>query len=39
MAAHAALVRNDQDVILMDTGIPGQLETIRQALEKAGGHG
>jgi glyoxylase-like metal-dependent hydrolase (beta-lactamase superfamily II) len=36
MAAHAALLWDDQDVILVDTGIPGQLETIRQALEKAG---
>lgn len=30
----AALLRDEQDVILVDTGIPGQLEVIRAALER-----
>lgn len=33
---HAALLRDDKDVILVDTGIPGQLELIRGSLEQEG---
>jgi glyoxylase-like metal-dependent hydrolase (beta-lactamase superfamily II) len=29
---HAALFRDDKDAIMVDTGIPGQLEVIRKAL-------
>jgi glyoxylase-like metal-dependent hydrolase (beta-lactamase superfamily II) len=36
LAVHAALLRDEQDVILVDTGIPGQLDVIRQALEREG---
>ncbi|NHN34431.1 MBL fold metallo-hydrolase [Paenibacillus agricola] len=33
---HAALLWDEQDVILVDTGIPGQLEIIRNALAEEG---
>ncbi|WP_414698835.1 MBL fold metallo-hydrolase [Paenibacillus sp. LPE1-1-1.1] len=33
---HAALLWDDHDVILVDTGIPGQTELIRDALAKEG---
>ncbi|MCZ8511800.1 MBL fold metallo-hydrolase [Paenibacillus filicis] len=33
---HAALLKDERDAILVDTGIPGQLEVIRQALERQG---
>lgn len=33
---HATLLQDDKDVILVDTGIPGQLELIKQALEQEG---
>ncbi|UJF35458.1 MBL fold metallo-hydrolase [Paenibacillus hexagrammi] len=32
---HAALLWDDQDLILVDTGIPGQLELIRETLKNA----
>jgi glyoxylase-like metal-dependent hydrolase (beta-lactamase superfamily II) len=31
---HAALLWDEKDVILVDTGVPGKLEVIRQALER-----
>ena len=33
---HAALLWDENDVILVDTGIPGQLDVIRKALAQAG---
>ncbi|TJY41277.1 MBL fold metallo-hydrolase [Cohnella pontilimi] len=33
---HAALFRDEQNVILVDTGTPGQLEVIREALGREG---
>jgi glyoxylase-like metal-dependent hydrolase (beta-lactamase superfamily II) len=35
-AVHAALLWDEQDVILVDTGIPGQLELIRHTLAQEG---
>ena len=36
MQIHPTLIWDDRDVILVDTGIPGQSEAIREAMEKAG---
>ncbi|MCP6680612.1 MBL fold metallo-hydrolase [Bacillus nakamurai] len=33
---HPALIWDNNEVLLVDTGIPGQLEEIREAMEKAG---
>lgn len=33
---HPALIWDDEEVVLVDTGIPGQLEGIRNAMNKAG---
>lgn len=33
---HPTVLRDDKDVILVDTGIPGQLELIRSSLEQEG---
>ncbi|CRK81194.1 MBL fold metallo-hydrolase [Neobacillus massiliamazoniensis] len=36
MVIHPTLIWDDNEIILVDTGIPGQLEEIREAIEKAG---
>lgn len=36
MVIHPTLIWDDNEIILVDTGIPGQLEEIRGAIEKAG---
>jgi glyoxylase-like metal-dependent hydrolase (beta-lactamase superfamily II) len=36
MPVHAALVWDTDHLVLVDTGVPGQLDVIRKALEKAG---
>ncbi|WP_178025461.1 MBL fold metallo-hydrolase [uncultured Paenibacillus sp.] len=36
MHVHAALIRDQEHLILVDTGVPGQLDVIREALEQAG---
>lgn len=36
MPVHAALLWNADHLALVDTGVPGQLDVIREALEKAG---
>lgn len=33
---HPTLIWDDSEVVLVDTGLPGQLELIREAVEKAG---
>jgi glyoxylase-like metal-dependent hydrolase (beta-lactamase superfamily II) len=36
MVIHPTLIWDDNEIILVDTGIPGQLEEIRDEIEKAG---
>jgi Metal-dependent hydrolases of the beta-lactamase superfamily III len=36
MIMNAVLIWDDKDVVLIDTGLPGQLENISQEINKAG---